>query len=587
MRTWYYAWRLICARPLTFSCNTFCWLLYANLPLLSGLLTKVLFDTLSGASQPGFSVWTIIAFLVGLEVGRAISFISTLLIFNSFWLTSEVLIRKNLLNWQMQGTGPHVLPASPGEAVSRFRDDPDEILVFLDTWVDIGGQLIFAIASLTILLLINAQLTLYVFLPLGSVIFLMHAFGKRIKEYRERNREAAGQVTGFIGEIMGAVQAVKIAAAEQYVSRHFQMLNQKRRQAAVKDQLLSQMLSSFNLNFANLGIGIILLLSAQAMRDGRFTIGDFALFVSYLGWITGLPDWTGKLITRYKQASVSVQRLAEMQTGTTADTLVASGPLYLQGSFPQLPVTRKTDADSLQTLRIKDLSYHYPHSEKGIAAINLQIVRGSYTVITGRIGAGKTTLLKTILGLLPSDAGEIFWNERLIEDPGTFFVPPRCAYTAQVPTLFSETLKENILLGLPEEQARLSQAIHLAVLEKDILTFDEGVDTPIGTRGVKLSGGQIQRTAAARMFVRSEELLVFDDLASALDVESEQTMWERTFVRGNLTYLTVSHRPATLRRADQIIVLQSGRVVGVGKLEELLASCEEMQQLWPTLQFDA
>lgn len=586
MRTWYYAWRLICARPLTFSCSTFCWLLYANLPLLSGLLTKALFDTLSGASKPGFTVWTLIAFLVGLEVGRAISFISTLLIFNSFWLTSEVLMRKNLLNWQMQGTGTRVLPASPGEAVSRFRDDPDEILVFLDTWVDIGGQLIFAIASLTILLLINAQLTIYVFLPLGAVIFVMHAFSERVKEYRERNREAAGQVTGFIGEIMGAVQAVKVAIAEPHVTRHFQKLNQKRRQSAIKDRLLSQMLTSFNLNFANLGIGFILLLSAQALRNGSFTLGDFTLFVSYLGWITGLPDWTGKLITRYKQASVSVQRLAEMQAGTAVDTIVASGPLYLQGPFPPLPVVQKTDTDYLNTLKIKDLTYHYPHSEKGIEAVNIQIVRGSYTVITGRIGAGKTTLLKTMLGLLPRDAGEILWNERPIQDPSTFFVPPRCAYTAQVPNLFSETLKENILLGLPEEQAKLSQAIHLAVLEKDIATFDEGRDTPIGTRGVKLSGGQIQRTAAARMFVRSEELLVFDDLASALDVESEQTMWERTFARDNLTYLTVSHRPAILQRADQIIVLKSGKVVGIGKLDELLANCEEMQQLWPTIQFD-
>lgn len=580
MRTWYYAWCLIRARPLIFSCNTVCWLFYTNLPLLSGLAIKALFDELTGASQMSLTVWTLIALLIGLEVSRAVSYIGTMLIFNSFWLSSQILMRQNLLSWQMQGSGARTLPASPGEAVSRFRDDPDELLGFLDTWIDIGSQLIFAIASLIILLLINALLTACIFLPLGAVVFMMHLVSERVKQYRERSREAAGQVTGFIGEIMGAVQAVKVAGAENHIVRHFRQLNHIRRQSAIKDRLLSQILSSFNLNFANLGIGLILLLSAQSLRSGSFTIGDFALFVSYLNWVTGLPDWTGKLITRYKQASVSVQRLTKMLEGTSAETVVARSPLHLRGSLPQLPVIQKTNEDYFQKLEIKQLTYHYPGSEKGIEAINVHIARGSHVVITGKIGSGKTTLLKTMLGLLPSEEGEIFWNGQLVQDPSIFFVPPRCAYTAQVPALFSETLRENILLGLPEVVVDLPQAVHLAVLEKDIAMFTEGLDTPIGTRGVKLSGGQMQRTAAARMFVRSEELLVFDDLSSALDVESELALWERVFTKKNLTCLTVSHRAAILHRADQIIVLKDGKIVGTGKLQELLNSCEEMQQLW-------
>ncbi|HJT59271.1 MAG TPA: ABC transporter ATP-binding protein [Ktedonobacteraceae bacterium] len=580
MRTWYYAWRLISARPLIFSCNTICWLFYANLPLLSGLLIKALFDALTGASQAGLSVWTIIGLLVGLEVSRAVSYIGTLLIFNNFWLSSEILIRKNLLSGLMQGSGARVLPASPGEAVSRFRDDPDVLLVFLDTWIDIGGQFVFAIASLAILLLINAWLTVYVFLPLGAVVFLVHLFGERLKRYREQSREATGQVTGFIGEIMGAVLAVKVAVAEGHVVGHFRRLNRIRSQATIKDRVLSQTLASFNLNFTSLGIGLILLLSAQSLRNGSFTIGDFTLFVSYLGWLTGLPDWVGKLITRYKQASVSMQRLEKMQERASADTIVAHSPLYLRGSFPPLPVLQKTSADCLQSLEIKHLTYHYPNSEKGIEAIDVHIARGSHIVITGKIGSGKTTLLKTILGLLSKEAGEILWNGTLVQDPSTFFVPPRCAYTPQMPALFSETLRENILLGLSEEQVNLPQAVHLAVLEKDIATFERGLDTPIGTRGVKLSGGQIQRTAAARMFVRSEEFLVFDDLSSALDVEIERSMWQRIFATENLTCLTVSHRTAVLRLADQIIVLKDGKVVGTGTLQELLDSCEEMRQLW-------
>jgi ATP-binding cassette subfamily B protein len=219
--------------------------------------------------------------------------------------------------------------------------------------------------------------------------------------------------------------------------------------------------------------------------------------------------------------------------------------------------------------------------------IDLDLQRGDLVVITGRVGSGKSTLAKTLIGLLPRDAGEVRWNGEEVIDLAGFFRPPRCAYLPQTPRLFSDSLRNNILMGVAESDADLPDVIHLSILEQDIETLESGLDTLVGPRGVRLSGGQVQRAAAARMFVRAPELLVIDDLSSALDVETEQALWERIDERRAarrgpyaLTCLVVSHRRAALVRADHILLLKNGKMEAHGRLEELLASSEEMQKIW-------
>jgi ATP-binding cassette subfamily B protein len=303
----------------------------------------------------------------------------------------------------------------------------------------------------------------------------------------------------------------------------------------VKDRLLSQIVDALSQGTVDVGLGLVLLSAAGAMNAGAFTIGDFALFAAYIWPTTQLMRIAGHVITGYKQAGVSIQRMETMMQGAPVGAVAAHHPIYMDGHYPALSHQPKTAGDHLDLLTVTGLTYHYPPSavngtangapnapdagaSNGITGIDLIVPCGSFTVITGRIGSGKTTLLKTLLGLLPAQAGEIRWNGELVADPAAFFTPPRCAYTGQVPRLFSESLRNNILLGLPEAEVDLAQALRQAVLEKDLLDMADGLDTLVGPRGVRLSGGQIQRTAAARMFVRQPELLVFDDLSSALDV---------------------------------------------------------------------
>jgi ATP-binding cassette, subfamily B, bacterial len=582
MSPFQYMMRLIGYRKFWYISNALMWTIIYLFPILPGLITKTFFDSLELEGAAAIGTGILVVLLLGAASARSVCIWIGFITDVNFRFRMGMLLRRNLLEHVLKEPGAKAIPCSPGEAISHFRDDVDQSEEAVSWSVDIFGMTCFAVVSSIILIRIDVQMTLLVFLPLVLVVIAAQLATTRLQKYRSASREATSQVTGAISDMFGNVQAIQVAGAEKRVVDRFRELNDNRRKTMLKDKLMTEGLDSIFSNTVNLGTGLILLLAGSKMRGGDFAVGDFALFVYYLTFVTQFIANFGKFLTYFKQMGVALSRLTMLLQGAPARVLTVFKPLYLRKDSKDAEQNETlSSSERLSMLEVNGLTYRYPETGRGVEGVNLMLRRGSFTVITGPIGSGKTTLARTLLGLLPKDSGTVIWNGAEIEDPGSFFVPPISAYTAQVPRLYSDTLRENILLGQEDRGGQLERAIHTAVMDEDLKQLPMGLETVIGPRGVKLSGGQAQRTAAARMLVREAELYVFDDLSSALDVETEQKLWARLFEeRGDATCLVISHRKAALAQADHILVMKDGRVEAEGNLHQLLATSESFRRLW-------
>ncbi|MEQ4209821.1 ABC transporter ATP-binding protein [Actinopolymorpha sp. B17G11] len=525
--------------------------------LLIGWLLQQVFDALSGAAPAGFGVYEIVAALAGAEAARAAVMWGGV-IRARCWQHMGGLLRLNLLRAQLHSGGPDAgtTAVSPGEALSRFRDDVDDFLAFLETAINAASKVVLTVGSMAIMLSIEPVIALAVGLPLVVTVVVTRLARERIRAYRAAHRRTTATVTARLNQAFGAVLAVKSAHAHNGILGHLADANERRRRTGLRDELLSQLLGRFNRASVDVSIGAVLLLAIPATHRGDFTVGDLALFVSYISNLVWVPYYAGQLLARHRQAGVAIDRMAALVPAARPDALVAHRPW--RDPEPQPPTPRK-GRSALERLTVTGLTAKYPTSGRGIHDVSLTLERGTFTVVTGPAGAGKSTLLRAILGLQPAQAGTVCWNKAVVTDRAEFLVPPRSSYVPQVPQLFSESLQDNVMLG-QEDRSGLQAAVHTAVLDRDVASMPSGLHTHLGARGVRLSGGQVQRTAIARALVRRTDLVVLDDVSSSLDVETESRLWDRLVADPGRTLLVVSNRPATIARADQIIRLDHGEI---------------------------
>jgi ATP-binding cassette subfamily B protein len=361
--------------------------------------------------------------------------------------------------------------------------------------------------------------------------------------------------------MMAAATTVKVNDATEPMLDRLRVLVDRRRETAVRDHVLDESVFAFSTGAADVGLGLVLLVSAGALASGAFDVGTLALFVAYLGWLSFLPRMIGRMLARRKQASVAFDRMRRLVADDDAANLVTSRALPIEPrQRGTRPVDQRPARVPLQRLEVTGLSARYPGGG-GINDVGFRVDRGRFVVVTGPVGAGKSTMLRALLGLAwqADVTGEVRWNGERLTDRAAFLVPPNAAFLPQVPQLVSDSVRDNVGLG-PVPGDDLARALALAAIDDDVAALPAGDATLIGPRGLRLSGGQRQRLATARALVHAPELVVLDDLSSAVDVETELLLWDNLSAAG-LTVIAVSHRAVALERADQILRLEGGRLV--------------------------
>lgn len=532
------------------------WVVFFTTPAFTGYFLSRGYSTLSVGNVRGTLGWA--GLVAASEVVRMFVVHAGAMVWTRVWVHMQSLLRANLLAAQMASGGLEAGQpvGSAGAAITHFRDDAEDVANLVDITLDVTGGLTFTIVAGFVLGSADPAATAILLVPLVAVVIVTRILDTKLKEYRRADRAATEDVTGLLGDVMAAATTVKVNDAVEPTLGRLRTLVDRRRETAVRDRVLEEGIFAFSEGAANVGLGLVLVVSAGALASGTFDVARLALFVAYLGWLTFLPRMVGRLLARRKQTTVAFERMSALVANRDPANTVQHRDLPIDSNDLRVrPADVRPERIELDRLVVTGLTATYA-SGAGVRDVSFEIGRGEFVVVTGAVGSGKSTLLRALLGLAwQADVqGSVQWNDEEVTDRAAFFVPPNVGFLSQVPQLISDTIADNVSLG-PMAAERVNSALEVAAISDDIAQMTDGADTLIGPRGLRLSGGQRQRLAMARALVHVPELLVLDDLSSAVDVETELELWTNLVARG-ATVIAVSHRAVAFERADRVIRLK-------------------------------
>ncbi|HFU7151532.1 TPA: SAV1866 family putative multidrug efflux ABC transporter [Staphylococcus aureus] len=487
------------------------------------------------------------------------------------WTSNKILydIRKKLYNHLQALSARFYANNQVGQVISRVINDVEQTKDFILTGLmNIWLDCITIIIALSIMFFLDVKLTLAALFIFPFYILTVYVFFGRLRKLTRERSQALAEVQGFLHERVQGISVVKSFAIEDNEAKNFDKKNTNFLTRALKHTRWNAYSFAEINTVTDIGPIIVIGVGAYLAISGSITVGTLAAFVGYLELLFGPLRRLVASFTTLTQSFASMDRVFQL---IDEDYDIKNGV----GAQPIEIKQGRIDIDHV--------SFQYNDNEAPILKdINLSIEKGETVAFVGMSGGGKSTLINLIPRFYDVTSGQILIDGHNIKDFLTGSLRNQIGLVQQDNILFSDTVKENILLGRPTAtDEEVVEAAKMANAHDFIMNLPQGYDTEVGERGVKLSGGQKQRLSIARIFLNNPPILILDEATSALDLESESIIQEALDVLSkDRTTLIVAHRLSTITHADKIVVIENGHIVETGTHRELIAKQGAYEHLY-------
>ena len=504
-------------------------------------------------------LWTQLVVLVGIILVAYITeSIWTYFIFIGYYEVQKEL-RVKLLRNNLRKKIPFYAHFRTGDIITRSSEDVSTIgeMMGFGMFALMNSTLLGSVSLYMMVTTISLPLTIAAVLPLPILSYLVYKWGFDLEEEYNKAQNAVSQLNNEVLEMIDGTYVIRAYGQEDAMMDEFRAKTKKAmKQNIVVAEIESRFIPLAQL-FMMISFTIALLYGGYLVSTGDILVGDVIAFQVYMGSIMWPMFMIGDIITNYKRGKVATERINEVLKHD--DEIERGGTKALE---------------TIESIAFKDFHFTYPGEEAPLLKeINLTLHKGETLGIVGKTGSGKTTLLMQLLHQFPYRGEKLFINGEPLIDYNPQMVAGHLAYVPQEHTLFSRTIRENMLFGKEDAtDEEIWEALTLASFDGDVKRMPQQLDTMVGEKGVSLSGGQKQRLSIARAFLRNRECLILDDALSAVDAKTEREIIAHLQEeRGGCMNIISAHRLSAIRHADEIIVMNEGRISERGTHEELLA----------------